>query len=130
MGKEERTAIDKAIKLMMRMQVQVKVLHWQTTSYAEHMAFGGFYDFLDGVIDKFVEIWQGKGQRIKFEDGGGSVIKILNYDEVDKEAACDGFIKILKSLTEHLDASADSDLLNLRDEILGETNKLKYLLTF
>jgi hypothetical protein len=32
-------------------------------------------------------------------------------------------------MTEVLDSKYDSDLLNIRDEILGETNKLKYLLT-
>jgi hypothetical protein len=32
-------------------------------------------------------------------------------------------------MTEQLDSRYDTDLLNLRDEMLGEINKLKYLLT-
>jgi hypothetical protein len=35
----------------------------------------------------------------------------------------------LISLTETFDPQEDSDLLNLRDEMLSEVNKLKYLLT-
>jgi len=35
----------------------------------------------------------------------------------------------LVGLTDVLDPQRDTDLLNIRDEILGEFNKLKYLLT-
>jgi hypothetical protein len=38
----------------------------------------------------------------------------------------DGITEFLVSMTEVLDSKYDSDLLNIRDEILGETNKLKY----
>jgi hypothetical protein len=33
------------------------------------------------------------------------------------------------NMTDQLDARKDTDLLNIRDEMLGDTNKLKYLLT-
>ena len=35
----------------------------------------------------------------------------------------------LQSLTNTLDASKDSDLLNIRDEMLGQLNQFTYLLT-
>jgi hypothetical protein len=35
----------------------------------------------------------------------------------------------LIDLTNELDTSKDTDLLNIRDEMLGEVNKLAYLLT-
>ena len=37
--------------------------------------------------------------------------------------------QFLIELSEHYDSTRDSDLLNIRDEMLGEVNKLKYLLT-
>ena len=37
--------------------------------------------------------------------------------------------QFLIELSEHYDSTKDSDLLNIRDEMLGEVNKLKYLLT-
>ena len=37
---------------------QLHLLHWQTTSYAEHQALGGLYDYVhdfkDGVIEKLM----------------------------------------------------------------------------
>ena len=34
---------------------QVKILHWQTTSFAEHKALDGLYGDLSDGIDSFVE---------------------------------------------------------------------------
>lgn len=36
------------------------MLHFQSTSYAEHMALGSFYDDLGDLIDDFVEQYQGE----------------------------------------------------------------------
>jgi hypothetical protein len=41
----------------------------------------------------------------------------------------DGITDFLVSITEMLDPKYDTDLLNLRDEMLAAINKLKYLLT-
>ena len=41
----------------------------------------------------------------------------------------DEFTEFLMSLSEKLIQGEDTDLLNIRDEILAEVNKMKYLLT-
>jgi hypothetical protein len=41
----------------------------------------------------------------------------------------DGITEFLVSMTDQLDPRYDTDLLNLRDEMLGDINQLKYLLT-
>ena len=41
----------------------------------------------------------------------------------------DGITEFLVSMTDQLDSRYDTDLLNLRDEMLGDINQLKYLLT-
>ena len=41
----------------------------------------------------------------------------------------DDFTEFLMSLSEKLIQGEDTDLLNIRDEILAEVNKMKYLLT-
>jgi hypothetical protein len=41
----------------------------------------------------------------------------------------DSYIVFLIGLNDILDKVQDSDLLNIRDEILGSLNQLKYLLT-
>ena len=41
----------------------------------------------------------------------------------------DGITEFLVGMTDQLDSRYDTDLLNVRDEMLGDINQLKYLLT-
>ena len=41
----------------------------------------------------------------------------------------DGITEFLVDMTDQLDSKYDTDLLNLRDEMLVKINQLKYLLT-
>ena len=41
----------------------------------------------------------------------------------------DGITEFFVDMTDQLDTRYDTDLLNLRDEMLGDINQLKYLLT-
>lgn len=107
---------------------QVKIFHWQTKSYAQHQALGGVYDELTDLIDEFVEVFMGKYGRIKGD--GGFTIKLENYSDGSPTDTADKFIDYLTNeLPKKLDADKDTDLLNIRDEMLGQLNKLKYLLT-
>lgn len=109
---------------------QFKVYHWQTQkkvgSYAQHIAFGTAYDELSEHIDDFIEIYQGKRGVIKGRDG--FTLNLQNLDD-NPEAFIDEFIGYLTQyVTEALDSTADTDLLNIRDEMLGILNQTKYRL--
>lgn len=107
------------------MQNQFRVFHWQTQSYAQHQAFGNAYETLDGLIDEFVEIYQGKNGIVK--PGEGFKIKLENLDGSPSDMI-DVFIEFLQNdLPNQLDEN-DTDLLNIRDEMMGLLNKTKYLL--
>lgn len=123
--------ISKAINLMLSFQLQIKVLHWQTKSYPQHIAYGDMYDYLNGAIDKFVEVYQGKYERIAYEQESQSdTFTIANINNVDAKTMIKGFEEFLSfTLPKLLTPASDTDLLNIRDEILAEINKLKYLLT-
>ena len=106
---------------------QLKIHHWQTKSYAEHQALGGAYDEFSGLIDEFIEVFMGKYGRIESKDGFN--IELSNYKDIGAVDFVDKYIDYLvnelpKSLEE-----TDTDMLNIRDEMLGQLNKLKYLLT-
>jgi hypothetical protein len=110
---------------LLAMQNQMRIFHWQTESFAQHKAFGEAYEALDGLIDKFVEIFQGK-QGIQ-KSSGGYRIKLDNLDD-EPSAMIEVFIDYLKDeLPEDLEDS-DTDLLNIRDEMMGVLNQTKYLL--
>ena len=115
------------IKKLVEIQQQLRFLHWQTKSYAKHQAYGGIYSSLDGLIDSFVETCMGKHGRPSFS--GGYTLEGQDIDEPSIQEFVDGTVSFLIGLTEKYDEKADTDLLNVRDEMLGEFNKLKYLLT-
>lgn len=110
------------------LQQQFKVLHWQTKSYARHKAYDDIYSSLGELIDDFVEIYMGKYGRVEFTNGEGT-INLKNTNTLQLNDFLKGNIEWLKSLNEKLKYDNDSDLLNLRDEMMAEINKLRYLLT-
>jgi hypothetical protein len=112
---------------MLQMQKQYQIFHWQTTSFSQHKSFGKIYESLDENIDTFIETYMGKYGRVisasKFN------LEMSNYSDLNFSTATDSYIEFLINLTNMLDAARDTDLLNIRDEILGNLNRLKYLLT-
>jgi DNA-binding ferritin-like protein len=109
----------------LQIQNQLRIFHWQTTSYAQHKAFGKAYEEFDDLIDTFVEVYTGKYGRTK-----ASVRYTIELDNLSSDYGqfIDEFIAYLNSLTSELSAE-DTDLLNIRDEMLAVLHRLKYLLT-
>jgi hypothetical protein len=66
---------------LVRIQNQFRFLHWQTKSYAKHIAYGEFYSTLDGLIDKYTETCMGKHGRPDFN--GEFSLSFCSSDEVD-----------------------------------------------
>ena len=117
----------KLILALLRIQQQLRIFHWQTRSYSEHKAFGKVYESLDESIDAFVEEFMGKYGRPEFEVD--SCITLSNYGTESCLAVINGYVNFM---VEEIPASIqheDTNLLNIRDDMLGELNRLKYLLT-
>jgi hypothetical protein len=112
---------------LMQMQNQYKILHWQTMSFSQHKSFDEIVSSLTENIDEFIETYMGKYGRVIA--AGTFNITLANYKDADFVMLTDSYINFMISLSSILDASKDSDLLNIRDEILGSLNQLKYLLT-
>ena len=106
---------------------QLKIHHWQTKSYAEHQALGGAYDTLTEQIDEFIETFMGKYGRIESRDG--FKIELSNYSDVNTVDFVDKYITYLTDELPKGLEKTDTDLMNIRDEMLAGLNKLKYLLT-
>jgi hypothetical protein len=112
---------------LVQIQLQFKFLHWQTFGYAKHKSYGKIYDNLGDLIDSFTESMMGKYGRPEFD----SEFSIMFQDikSMNIQNFLDGITEFLVGMTDQLDTKYDTDLLNLRDEMLAEINKLKYLLT-
>jgi len=118
---------NEVIQNLLMAQNQMKIFHWQTDSYAQHQAFGSTYDQLSDLIDSFVEVCMGKHGRTQFDQGLN--LPLLDLTSVDVMEYIESVVEFLISLSNVYDTTSDTDLLNIRDEMLAEFNKLKYLLT-
>jgi hypothetical protein len=107
----------------------VKLYHWKTYSYAEHKATDDLYAKLNEHIDTFVEIMIGKDEN-RFSSLNKKLALIDYSSKKDLKARVYSFRNFLTQMSKVLDPVQDSDLLNVRDEILGDINQFLYLMTF
>jgi len=121
---------EELVNLLLKLLINVKVYHWKTKSYALHKATDNLYDSLNEKIDHFVEILLGKEEsRLNMK---GKSIEIVDPKNIE------GFKKIIynyrilleKKINKYLVLESNTDLLNIRDEILGDLNQFLYLSTF
>jgi hypothetical protein len=82
---------------------------------------------LEDLIDTFVESAMGKYGRFTLDEET-KTIQLSNLSELDMKGLVNTVRESFVQMSEQLDPS-DTDLLNIRDEMLGELNKLSYLLT-
>jgi DNA-binding ferritin-like protein len=116
------------IHFFFQLREQIKVYHWQTYLYSRHKATDDVIAKLDEHIDLFVEVYMGKYGRPNITRTTNT-IQIKNMTE--KSA-----LKFIKDALEHMIGpfsrsikATDTDLLNIRDEMVGELNQLLYLFT-
>ncbi len=128
------SSFQKQITIMfLEMLMMVKLFHWKTHSYATHKATDELYDSLNGNMDKFIEVLLGKtGTRTDLMSNKS--ISLYDLDSHEKlKTKIDAFKSYLVNLNNNkvlTTTMSNSDLFNIRDEILGDLNKFLYLLTF
>lgn len=115
------------VNFFLSLQSQIRVCHWQTKGHARHTAFGELYEALDPLIDEYVEQYMGKYGRFILDEETGTY-NIKNLKELDVKAFCKTVAEALVQFSAELDES-DTNLLNIRDEMLGLIYKTAYLLT-
>jgi len=121
----------KIVTMFLQMLNTVKLYHWKTHSYAQHKATDQLYDELNDNIDTFVETMLGKkGDRVNLTSQ--KTIPLLDYTDVTnfkKEVEKYKSFLIDMNKDAGLNITNNSDLLNIRDELLGNLNQFTYLLT-
>jgi len=94
-------------------------------SYATHKATGELYEKLDGKLDMLVELLVGKKDTVLDRQRFRS-LRIENIRSNGKlRHHIQEFITMLETMDTHI---TDTDLLNLRDEIIADSNQFLYLL--
>lgn len=110
------------ILTLLHASTNTHILHWQTKSYAEHMALGEFYAALPDLIDALVEATQGAtGEIIEFP--------------VDYYPPAKNGLTELEELREYFVQERsvmppDSEIQNLLDTIADQIDSTLYKLRF
>lgn len=119
---------DEIVRTFFKFQNELKLYHWQTYSYARHKAADSLFSDLGDSTDEFIEIFMGKyGKRVKLSP---KRMVIRTFTDSNVDALLLEFRNFLTDLEAHLPSKRNtSDLLNIRDELLGKVNQTLYLFT-
>jgi hypothetical protein len=113
------------VSVFFNMRDQIKLYHWQTRSFAEHKATDDLVAALDTNIDKFVEAYMGRYGRPYIK----KTLPVKNLTVTGIRSFITRSDEWLASSLPRMLKKNDSDLLNIRDEILADLNQIKYLFT-
>lgn len=120
-----KTAVIKGLYVLLQLRHQMKIYHWQTKAYARHKASDELVEELDELTDKYIEAYSGIYDNIHLD----YPINIQLNNTCDKSIS--SYLKAnRKVINELLDNVKDTELLNLRDEILQVIDKTIYLFKF
>jgi hypothetical protein len=117
----------------------IKIYHWSTLSYPTHKATDELHEKLSELVDSFIEIYIGHCARGK-GGGAGLGVPVFRFKS-EKDASIefceckslDAFCKVLDDNIVHLEGLTDklngyTDLVNIRDEMVGALAQTLYLL--
>jgi DNA-binding ferritin-like protein len=129
-GNKGRNRLTKAVmngisSQFMEMLATVKLYHWKTMYLSVHLASDDLYASLNTKLDRFMEVLIGK----------------TNYN-IDKLCfkcfsvetkhhfvqTIDGYVEYLRGLSDIFHDNSDSELISIRDEIIGDLLQLIYLM--
>lgn len=116
----------KIVLFFFELQMNLKMYHWTTDSYSNHKATNKLLDKLSDLIDSFIEKYMGAFSRPVMKSG--SAVPIQNMTKTK-------YVKLLKTAQDYLRGdlekviSKNTELLNIRDEMLGELDQTLYFST-
>ena len=119
----------------------IKIYHWSTLSYPTHKATDELHTKLSELVDSFIEIYighcaRGKGGGV----GAGAGVPVFRfkpgqeaYIEFCECKSLDAFCKVLDDNIVHMEGLTEklngyTDLVNIRDEMVGALAQALYLL--
>jgi DNA-binding ferritin-like protein len=114
------------VKLLLKLQNNVRLFHWNTVAYKNHIASDKLYEDIDTYVDRFVEVYMAKHGRL------APATKIqLNLDILSDQQ----IVPYLKAVAAYLSNdtffdmfSNDPDLQTILSDIIEAINKAIYIM--
>jgi hypothetical protein len=124
--KELMASLNKLTMNLLNHQVVMKLFHFQTTLYGAHKASDSYSETFASTMDKLLEIAQGIYGKITLKK-----FSLMGSSHTDENIIkhLDGIIILLRNKINDI-LGENTELISVRDELLGNVEQLKYLLTF
>ena len=119
---------ERIVQFFFHAVLNIKLYHWQTRKYPRHVASDALFTALLASMDTFIETYIGRYKRPKFTEAFDVSVSQFSDDEI-KDLLKEYVAFLTNELPEYLNSENDTDLLNIRDDILGTINKTLYLFT-
>jgi DNA-binding ferritin-like protein len=109
------------------LQINTQLYHWTTRSFSRHKASDELYQRIILLSDQFMEAYMGRYGRPRVDRASTVPLvpmddqNIVDYYKLAIAQLEQGFGGLIKS--------TDTDLLNIRDELVADLNKTLYLFT-
>jgi hypothetical protein len=115
------------LSFFLELSAVIKLYHWMTLKYSKHKATDKLYESLIDLSDTFVEVYLGRYGRNKKDFVENMTVKKMTDSEFVNYLKKN--VKILENDFPKVLLPSDTDLFNIRDELLAKINQTLYLLT-
>jgi hypothetical protein len=109
-------------------RTNIKFYHWSTSNYARHKATCDLVGKLDDLLDSIVEIYSATYGKPK--PGTVGTIEYVVLTDATAVQYLNSFADFLVNDMPKYLSKKDTDIVNLRDELLGVVHQALYLFTF
>lgn len=126
--KIDEQSYQELLNRLLSLSANLQLYHWQTTSYARHLASGDLYDILSEKTDEFIELFISRTRRPYIHENNKLIIYNFNTKTIVQYLK--EYIQYFTLIDKHIPQLAKwTDLLNVRDEIVGEIQRTLYRFT-
>jgi hypothetical protein len=116
------------VEFFFSIEKSIKLYHWQTKFYSRHKSTDKLVDIIASISDKFMETYQGRYGKLSLNS---TEIKVTALNDSNVVSYLEEIASVLESFVEKgFVGEKDTDLLNIRDELLSHINQTIYLFTF
>jgi len=111
---------------------QIKLYHWQTLSHPRHKATDKLHEELSELVDKFIEVLTG---RLIIDNNNPKYRILLDKSNIKLQSySDDDGVELLINIKKYLEGGelaevlkSNTELSNIRDEMLASVNQASYL---
>ena len=115
-------SISHIVATMTEMGVVVKLHHWRTHDYSVHKATDNLHEALSEQVDSFVE-------KLLGSQNTRATLTHMPLHSYNSLPELKRRVEHYKRYLRGMPASLGTDLLNIRDELLGSLNQFSYMLS-